>query len=169
MKKRGQRGSAMVEFALAGVGTMILFISTIQLAIGMWNYHTLAYAVHEATRYAATHGANCDKIGYTCSINVGTLASKIHSLSIGIPDHSVVVTLTTQSGAVTTCNPLNNCYTSTTKWPPSTNLDNKVGNRITISANYQYHSALLFFWPGSGTLQFGAISLPASSTSAIVF
>ena len=53
MKKRGQRGSAMVEFALAGVGSMILFISTVQLTIGMWNYHTLAYAVHEATRYAA--------------------------------------------------------------------------------------------------------------------
>ena len=41
----------MVEFALAGTGTMLLFISTIQLSLGMWNYHTLAYGVHEATRY----------------------------------------------------------------------------------------------------------------------
>jgi hypothetical protein len=159
----------MVEFALAGTGTMLLFISTIQLSLGMWNYHTLAYSVHEATRYVSTHGKGCTALGYTCKITVGTIASKIKTLLIGVPDSSVIVTLTTQSGAVTTCNPLNTCYASTTVWPPASNSDNIVGNRITISAKYQFRSALLFFWPGSGTLQFGTIWLPASSTSSIVF
>jgi len=169
MRKHAKRGSAMVEFAVAVTGTMLLFSATIQLSLGMWNYHTLAYAVHETTRYASTHGKGCTALGYTCKITVGDITSKIKSLAVGIPDSSAIVTLTTQSGAVTTCNPLNTCYTSTTVWPPSSNSDNLVGNRITISAKYRYRSALLFFWPGSGTLQFGTIWLPASSTSAIVF
>ena len=159
----------MVEFALAGTGTMLLFISTVQLSIGMWNYHTLAYAVHEATRYVAPHGVGCTKIGYSCSITVGTIATKIKSLSIGVPADSSIVTLTTDSGAVTTCNPLSSCLASTAVWPPGSNNDNKIGRKITISAQYRFRSALLFFWPGSGTLDFGAIWLPASSTSTVVF
>ena len=78
---------------------MLLFISTIQLSIGMWNYHTLAYAVHETTRYVSTHGKGCTALGYTCEITVGTIASKVKTLLVGVPDGSVIVTLTTQSGA----------------------------------------------------------------------
>ena len=79
----------MVEFALAGVGTVLLLISTIQLAIGMWHYHSMAYAVHEATRYVSTHGAGCSKIGYSCRVSVGTIATKIKSYSRGVSGSSV--------------------------------------------------------------------------------
>src|SRR4051812_32726130 len=108
-RKQRQRGSAMVEFATAGVASTLLLISTFQLAMIMWNYHTLAFAIHETTRYSAVRGYGCTRPGNTCSVTLGTLATKIQSLGIGLPSNVVNVTFTTQSGAATTCNPLNTC------------------------------------------------------------
>jgi len=168
-RKQRQRGSAMVEFATAGVASTLLLISTFQLAMIMWNYHTLAFAIHEITRYSAVRGYGCTRPGNTCSVTLGALATKIQSLGIGVPSNVVSVTFTTQSGAATTCNPLNTCMTNSTVWPPSSNGDNGVGKKITISASYQFNSALIFFWPGVGSQGFGRIGLPASSTQTIVF
>jgi Flp pilus assembly protein TadG len=170
MKRRtSERGSAMVEFALAGVASVVLLISTFQLAIGMWNYHTLAYAVHEITRYIAVRGTGCTQPGNTCSVTVGTIAQRIAAVGIGLPSNKVNVTLTTQSGAITPCAPLNTCFSNVTVWPPATNSDNQVGTRITVSAKYQFQGALLFFWPGQAAQSYGAVWLPASSTQQIVF
>jgi hypothetical protein len=164
-----RRGSAMVEFCLAGIASITVLISTFQLSMGMWNYHTMAFKVHEATRYIAVHGVGCTKPGNSCTVTVGALANKIDSLGVGILSNSVDVTLTTDSGAVTTCAPLNSCFTNTTVWPPSTNNDNKTGKLVTISANYHFRSALFFFWPGQGSQAIGEIWFPASSTQTIVY
>ena len=164
-----RRGSAIVEFTLAGIASITVLISTFQLSMGMWNYHTLAYKVHEGTRYIAVHGVSCTKPGNSCAVTVGTLANRINSIGVGIPSGSVDVTLTTESGAVTSCAPLSSCFTNTTVWPPSTNNDNRIGRLVTISANYHFRSALFFFWPGQGSQAIGEIWLPASSTQSIVF
>ena len=168
-RNRKQRGSAIVEFSLAGVVSCFVLICTTQLAMGMWRYHTLALAVHDATRYVSVHGHGCTKIGYGCSITVANIASKIKAVGIGLPDDSLNITLTTDSGAETACAPLNSCYSTATVWPPSTNNDDRTGKKITISAQYQFKSALLFFWPGQGSQRFGAIWLPASSSQNILF
>ena len=167
--KKQQRGSAMVEFATAGIASTFILISTFQLAMIMWNYHTMAYAVHEATRYTAVRGVNCTKPGNTCSTTIGGIATKIKTLGIGIPSGTVNVTFTTDSGATTSCAPLSSCLGNTTVWPPATNSDNRLGRYINISASYQFQSALIFFWPGVGTQNFGRIGLPASSKQTIVF
>ncbi len=159
----------MVEFTLAGVASIFVLISTFQLAMIMWNYHTMAFAVHEATRYVAVHGVGCTRPGNTCAITLGTISTQIKNLGIGIPSDTVSVTFTTDSGAATSCTPLNSCFSNTTVWPPASNLDNKAGKLITISARYEFNSALLMFWPGAGTVKFGRIGLPASSTQSIVF
>jgi hypothetical protein len=159
----------MVEFALAGVASIFLLISTFHLAMGMWNYHTTAYAVHEATRFIAVKGRGCTLPGNNCTATVGTLAQKIKSVGIGVPSDQVVVTLTTDSGAVTTCSPLSSCFTNTTVWPPSANSDNKVGKKVTISAKYRFTSPMLIFWPGNGTTKIGQAWFPATSTQKIIF
>jgi hypothetical protein len=169
MRRRAQRGSAIVEFALAGIATMVILISTFQLAWAMWNYHTMATMVHEGTRYAAVRGVGCTKAGNTCSVTIGNIATKLQQAGIGISSDSVNVTLTTDSGAATTCAPLNTCLTNTTTWPPSSSNDNRVGKLITISAAYRFRGALMFYWPGQGVTPFGEIWLPASSTQSIIF
>ena len=83
-KSQRQRGVALVEFTIAGIPSMILLISTFSLAMGMWNYHTLAYAVHEGTRYVSVKGKNCTLPGNTCAVSVGTIAQKIGALGIGL-------------------------------------------------------------------------------------
>lgn len=158
-----------LEFTLAGLAMIMLLISIFALAVGMWNYHTLAYMVHEGTRYVASRGVGCTRGGSTCSLTVGNITNQLATLGIGIPDDQVTVTLTTDSGVNTTCSPLNTCFASTAVWPPAANSDNAVGKWITISAQYRYTSALLFFWPGQSSMSFGQVWLPASSTQTILF
>jgi hypothetical protein len=169
MRRKQQRGSAMVEFTLAGIAAIFLLICTFHVAMAMWNYHTLASAVHEATRYVAVKGVNCTKPGNSCSVSVGTIAHQVEALSMGVPSDSLIVTLTTDSGGATSCSPLSSCFSNATIWPPSTNSDNRIGRYITISAIYQFHSPLLFFWPGAGSQRFGEIWLPATSSQQIIF
>src|SRR3954468_3193094 len=92
------RGSAMLEFTLAGVPSIMLLISIFQLSLAMWNYHTLAYAVHDGTRYAAVKGYGCTQPGNSCSITLGTLAQRMAAIGIGLPGNRVSVTFTTDSG-----------------------------------------------------------------------
>lgn len=169
MRRRTQKGSAMVEFTLAGTAAIFVIISTFQLAIGMWNYHTLAYATHQVSRYIAVRGYDCTLPGNSCSVSVGTIASTFKSNAIGVPDGNVELKLTTASGAVTDCNPLNTCYSTSTIWPPSTNSDNTVGSKITVYANYHFTNAMAFFWPGNKAVKFGQVWLPATSSQTIVF
>jgi Flp pilus assembly protein TadG len=169
MRNRQRRGSAMVEFTLAGVALIFLTLCTFHLSLAMWNYHTLTYAVHETTRYMSVKGVNCTKPGNTCSVTVGNIATKIATLGIGLQSANLSMTLTTDSGAETPCSPLSSCLTSPTVWPPGTNTDNAVGKKITISAMYKYNSPMLFFWPGTEAQRFGTVWLPTSSTQTIVF
>jgi len=166
---RRTRGSAMVEFCLAGIATTFLLISTVSLCLAMWNYHTLAFALHEATRYAAVHGKNCSIPGNSYAITVGDIANKITTNAIGVDAGLVNVTLTTDSGDATPCNPLNSCSSDTTVWPPASNSDNRVGKNITISAKYNVRTPLAMFWPGTSPQQFGAIWLTANSSQKILF
>ena len=171
MRQRRQRqsGVAMVEFALAGVASIFLLVCTFHLSMGMWNYHSIANAAHETTRYLAVKGINCTKPGQTCFATVGSIATKFKYYAIGIPADQVNVTLTSHSGATTPCNPLSTCMSSTTVWPPLTNQDNYIGKRVTVSASYRFRSPLLFFWPGSGAVNFGEVWLPSSSTTTIIY
>lgn len=159
----------MVEFALAGVASIFLLICTFHLSMGMWNYHTIANAVHQTTRFASVKGENCAKPGYSCSVSIGTIATKLKRYAIGIPADQLFVTFTTDSGASTPCSPLSSCLTNTTVWPPATNSDNALRKKITISAKYRFRSPLLFFWPGKGAVRFGEVWLPSSSTQTILF
>lgn len=168
-QKRNQRGSAVVEFTIAGIASMTLLISTFQLGVAMWNYHTLTYAIHEVSRYVGVRGVGCTKPGNTCSVSVATIAQKIATQAIGVPADTVNVTLTTDSGASTTCSPLNSCYANGSVWPPSSNSDNKVGKMIKFSASYRSPSVLFFFWPTAGTKQNDTIYLAASSQQSIIF
>jgi len=169
MRRRRQRGVAIVEFSLAGIGTIFLLICTFHLSLGMWNYHVLANATHDLSRYLSVKGVNCTKPGNSCSVTVGTIATKMEALAIGVPSGSLNVTLTTESGATTSCAPLNSCEGNTTVWPPHTNSDNAVGKKITVAAKYQFRSPLLFFWTGQSAQQFGTVWFPASSTQTILF
>jgi Flp pilus assembly protein TadG len=168
-RRNRQQGSVMVEFALAGTVAITMLITTVQLSIGLWHYHMLAYAVHEATRYASVHGRGCVTGTASCGITVGNIVARIKTDSVGMPDNALNVTLTTDSGAVTTCNPITSCSSNSTRWPPTSNLDNATGKRVVITASYTFNHNMVIIWPGSFTQHFSNFVLPASSTETIVF
>ena len=166
---RRQRGVAMIEFAIAGIAAMTLLIATVQLALVMWNYHTLAYAVHETNRYVASHGRSCTTGGNNCAITVGTVATLLKTRAVGLPDSSIVMTLTSKSGTTITCNPLSNCESNATQWPPVAHFDNNPGNYTTLTAKITLNTAIVALWYGQRGTTIGTVTLPATSKIPFVF
>src|SRR4051812_22156990 len=97
-RRQRQSGGASVAIAPAGVAAIFLLICTFHIAMAMWNYHTLAYATHQTSRYVSVKGVNCTKPGNGCSVSVGTIVGKFEEYAVGIPAGQVIVTLTTNSG-----------------------------------------------------------------------
>src|SRR5215467_11012301 len=55
---RNRRGNAILEFTLVGIPLIFVLISVVEVARGMWVYHSLAYAVKEGVRYTIVNGQN---------------------------------------------------------------------------------------------------------------
>jgi Flp pilus assembly protein TadG len=156
---RGRRkGSALLEFTLVGIPLIFLWLSVVQMGIGMWQYHTIQYAVKMATSYASVHGATCASPN-SCFVNVSDVVNMFQTNAIGVPMSKVALTLTSQSGASVTCSAVSTCSGNaswSTTWPPTASNDNAVGKWIKIRADYTFNSSLAMFLPGSGSVHFGS-------------
>lgn len=131
----------MVEFAIVTVPFIFVMISCLEMARGMWMYHSLSNTVRVVARYATVHGTDCQTT-YSCSISVGTLATLFEQTGPGLPPGSTTLTLTSTSGTVS-CSPVSSCTSNATTWPPSGGA--VVGNAITVSAYVTFHSAITSF------------------------
>lgn len=174
MKGRSHRrsgGNALIEFTLVGIPLIFVLISIFQISLGMWLYHTLAFAVGEGTRYTIVHGINCSQNGNTYCVTVSNIGAVINDAARGLDPNQMTVTLTPSQGSPTTdtlANLMTGSTYSTTSWPPSGS--NAVGQTVTISVLYPFNSVVSMFWPGtkaSGPL--GRIYMPATSTDLIQF
>ena len=160
-RRRGQRGSSIIEFTLSAIPLIFIITSIFGMAITMWNYHTLASAVKVTTREAATHGADC--VGKSCSWTLGTAATYLSSHAIGVPVGKLNVTFAS-AGSTQTCNPLSTCTSSATVWPTlSTNAAGTTD--ITVSASYTPVEAIAMM--GFGT--FSWATLAAKSRQLVVY
>jgi Flp pilus assembly protein TadG len=179
--KRNGRGNATIEFTLVGIPLVFILISTIEMARGMWIYHTLAYAVKEGTRYAIARGQNSSTPATyqgVCNAIVGAGA--------GLLPKDLILTFYSASipgGATVTADQCTGArwppgYNVTDPWPPSDQrLDNQPGQTISITGLYPFVSALSMFWPGGGTVTFqpltcqgkGTLCLPAASQDVMQF
>jgi Flp pilus assembly protein TadG len=165
---RTRKGSALLEFTLVGIPLIFTLISIFEISRAMWNYHTLAFAMKEGTRYVVVHGFDCTDNGNTCAITVGQVAQKIRDSGIGLDPALLRVTLTSQANPPVNCNPLSSCLNSGTTWP--VDPDNRQGQVITITGNLPFQSALAMFWPGANNgVTFPTYNFSASSTEFIQF
>jgi len=69
----GQRGGALVEFAVILPLALIFLVGIIQFGIAMFQYHATNYAAKFGARYASVRGADCSASG--CPIT-GTALQK---------------------------------------------------------------------------------------------
>jgi hypothetical protein len=167
----------MVEFVFAGIASAVLMLSTVQVAIAMWNYHTLAYAVHETNRYISSHGRDCELGGNSCTITVATVVSKLETNAIGLAPANISLTLTPNSGSgdAVTCNPITTCSSSSTQWPPITSMDNwatqppSSPTYSTIKATYTFNSAIVALWFGWKGKNITSVTLTSQSQVPMLF
>jgi hypothetical protein len=164
---RSEQANEVLEFTLVGIPLICILISIMGICITMWNYHTLAYAVREGARYAATKGRGCASEGNSCGLTVAAVANRIAAAGSGLVPNQLNVTLRSTAGDIL-CNPLSSCYNSLGSWPPST--ANQPGTDIYIFGYYSPPTPLIFMiWPGTTAIQFGSIVLPASTRQRILF
>jgi Flp pilus assembly protein TadG len=173
MEKR-ERGTSLLEFTLVGIPMVFLLISTVEIARGMWQYHTLAHAIRQATRFAVVKGQNCATLPNSCAVTIARVAQEIQNAGIGLdPSAFTNVTFTAVSGRTVTHTTLSDCLSDTTQWPTSSGSPDPgaaVGADIEISAVYPFRSAIAMFWPGTGKgTSFGTFYFPASSRESIQF
>jgi hypothetical protein len=158
----------MIEFILAGIASATLMISTVQISLAMWNYHTLAYAVHETNRYIIVHGRACSQGTNNCTITVANIVSKFQSNSIGLDASKVTLTLTPQTSTAKSCSPITACSNSSDQWPPSTNLDNYIGRYSTVKASYTTGLGIVSLWFRSKGTRIGTATFTSQSKLAIL-
>jgi len=160
-----RRGSTMLEFTLIGVPLICTLFSLFWMALGMWQYHTIAEAVNSTTRAASVHGKGC--AGKTCATTVGSVARQIASNALGIPDSQMNVTLYSTATNNISCNPISNCYSNSAAFPSVSGND--TSSTVTISATYQFTPAISFWTPWGGGVTFHPVVLGANSSQPIVF
>jgi Flp pilus assembly protein TadG len=157
----------MIEFTLVGIPMIFLLISTFEISRGMWNYHTLAFAIREGTRYAVVHGAGCSTDPRnSCQATVAQVAQRIQNAAIGLDPAQLDLTFTSSGNSIK-CT-LNTCLATAANWPEAPN--NTPGNAIAISGSLPFQSALAMFWPGAGKgINMPTAYLTAGSSDIIQF
>jgi Flp pilus assembly protein TadG len=163
-KKR--RGSLMLEFALVGIPTIFLTVSSIETSMAMWQYHTLEECAAAGARYVITRGADC---AGSCTVTVGNVISKIVAAGVGLDDTKLTVKLVSASTSPsgTTYSPASNYLSSSTAFPPG--ADATVGDDITVTVSYQVTNPFVMYWPGAGKVMGANYTLGATSRQRIIF
>ena len=167
-----RRGQSLLEFTLVGIPIMFVLISIFEISRGMWMYNTMAYAVKQGVRYASVHGRDCGQNGNSCTVTVAQVAQVIQDAGVGLDIAATSVSFSLGSGtnkaAVATCNlgvsGAGGCVGNGTIFPAA-------GRRepITIDIVTPFRSAIALFWPGAKTINFGAFTLPASSSDNVQY
>jgi len=163
-KKR--RGSLMLEFALVGIPTLFLTVSSIETALAMWQYHTLEECAAAGAREVITHGADC---AGTCTVTVGNVITKIVTAGVGLDSSKLTVKLVSASTSPTgtTYSPASSYLSNSTTFPSGT--DATVGDDITVTVTYQVTNPFVMYWPGAGTATGSAYTLGATSRQRILY
>jgi Flp pilus assembly protein TadG len=161
LRRSSRRGTALIEFTLTGIPLIFLTVSTVAVALDMWQYSMLTYAVETTARYVTFHGASCTQNGNTCGTTVGNVATFFKKQALGA-NSQVTLTLTDTSGSTTCSSPFTSCMSSVSAFPATT--ANGVGNDITVQATYAFNNPMAMFWRGNATFNLGV-----TSTQRIVF
>jgi len=165
---RLRRGSGALEFIMVVIPSLFLTTSVFEMSLASWQFHSMAYAIEVADRYACSHGRTCTKGGNACTIRVQDVANMIAAQAPALNSAKLNVTLATHNaGANVTCNPLSTCFSNAAQFPSTT--DNGVGLDITITATYPVSNPIPMFWFGSATSSNSTWNLGATTKGNIVY
>jgi Flp pilus assembly protein TadG len=140
MRKHGQRGGALLEFAIVAPFMFMIFFAAIEFGWVMYLYHSVDYGARLGSRYASVRGANCTNAS-VCPVTAALITTYVQQTA-----------------------PLPNATVSAT-WagPPATYFQQPVGTCGAGSAEYQgcvvnvtvsvpWHFVIPFVYTGNITL-----------------
>ncbi|TMC76270.1 MAG: pilus assembly protein [Chloroflexi bacterium] len=100
--RQGERGQALVEFALLLPLMLLIITGLLDVARAVWQENTLAYAAREGTRYAIVHGSAGNPAAGPDNPNCGgalpdvvictNIPNVVRQAAIGVQNVSVTVT-----------------------------------------------------------------------------
>jgi hypothetical protein len=145
MRRQRQAGSAIVEFTMTGVPLIFIWISIVQMSLGMWNYHTMQYATKLAGEYVQVHGGT-DGYCKSNTCQVQNVATVLATAAVGLQPSLLNVSFYTISSSdhltqtlVASCL-LSACESNTTNFP------NEASNsEFAIKMEYQFNNALVMY------------------------
>ena len=120
-----ERGSAILEFLLAGIPLIFLQLVIVEVCLGLWSYHTLAAAIEDGALYASTKGQGCTYSGNSCRVSISGIVQDILGAGVGIDPNQLNLTFHSSASAYYSdivCNPAQTCLSgtyTTTFWPPA--------------------------------------------------
>ena len=92
-----ERGSALVEFAIASTVALTLIFGIIDFGRGLYTYHLVANAARVGSRYAIVRGSACAVAG--CPATTDQIQTYVRGLAPGIDPASLTVTTTWPGGS----------------------------------------------------------------------
>lgn len=173
-RKKSQRGSAMVEFTLIGIGLIFVLISIFEMARGMWVYHSLAHVSKEATRFLIVHGKNCqERASCQAESTKGMLAARVQYHGVGLIPEDLQIQVykvvgTTETQVVGTGNGFET-VASLASSPAYWDITAEPGVGVRVGLRYPFRSALAMLWPGARRVNFTLVNLGAHSWDTVQF
>ena len=92
-----ERGSALVEFAVASTVALTMIFGIIDFGRGLYTYHLVANVARAGSRYAMVRGSTCAAAG--CPVTSTQVQTYVRALEPGIDPSSLTVTTTWPGGA----------------------------------------------------------------------
>lgn len=152
---RGEQGQALVETAVSLSLSLMLIFGFIEFCWGLYSFHYIAGASHQATRYAivrgASWGSNCsDYTGSQCTASTTEIANYVAASAANFPGM-----YQGPSGTGLTANDVCVKYflvvpskvTACTSSDSGTSLANSPGNIVQVTINYPFVLNLPFWSP----------------------
>jgi Flp pilus assembly protein TadG len=119
---RADRGSSIVEFAMASIILFTLVFGLLAICLALYSYNVTAEAAREATRYAIVRGSACTSFATACPATATDIETYVKGLGFpGIDPASLSV-------------PADCC------WP----TNNNPGNPVKVTVKYTFPLVIPF-------------------------
>ncbi len=92
----GERGSALVEFAIASTVTLTLIFGMVDYGRALYTDHLVSYGARAGSRYAIVRGSACAVAG--CPATSASVQTYVRGLAPGIDPTQLTVTTTWPGG-----------------------------------------------------------------------
>jgi len=150
---RDERGSELVEFAMAGLMLVAMVFGIIEMGLAMYAYHFASYAAQLGARYAMVRGADYSStacstspppsftLGYHCQAASSDVQNYVQSLASSGLNPSSVSATATWPGSTPDCSSGCSACSSSTK---------NAGCMVKVQVTYSFSFLGLRFLPSTG-------------------